>query len=353
MAYLSLGVRLLVNVEALNMVESVGNYTRHRKAAIIYPEENGSYTIRWVPVISGESLAHAYQCWLSKLASDRGLPVCEYCGKCEFTKHADTKLFGSSSWENELVEIVNKLKDLDKKISKAKEEEKQKLIVEIQKNVHNIERQIIRNCIVEDIGGFMLPARPLPVRRTSRFLVSYIVPAYDQVENIALEPQMHTRSSTRVAGGEEVSGQMIYYIEIGSAIYSWSMSIDLNGIGRTSFIRVEDAVDKEERLRRIEAAVDALLLMLESRLFGAKQSRYMPIINYESLVIAVSDKYPFNVSAPANKDYAITTLSRAKAFSKATGSNVKLYGYNIDVKEIETFNTISELLRTVKEEIIG
>jgi len=338
MAYLSLGVRLLVNVEALNMVESVGNYTRHRKAAIIYPGENGSYAIRWVPVVSGEALAHAYQCWLSKLASDRGLPVCEYCGRCEFTKHADTKLFGSSSWERELASLLEKL-------AKERTVDPDRL--------HHIERTVVENCIVEDIGGFMLPARPLPVRRTSRFLVSYMVPAYDQAENIALEPQMHTRSSTRVAGGEEVSGQMIYYVEVGSAIYSWSMSIDLDGIGRTSFIRVEDAVDRGERLRRIEAAVDALLLMLESRLFGAKQSRYMPVMDYESLVVAVSDKYPFNVSAPANRDYASTTLSRAKAFFEATGSNVILYGYRTGVKGIEEYNTISELLKAVKEAVIG
>ena len=338
MAYMSLGVRLLVNVEALNMVESIGNYVRHRKAAIIYKGDHGSYVVRWVPVISGEALAHAYQCWLSRIATSKKLPLCEYCSKCEFTKHADPKLFGSSKWELELADLL-------KNLSKQRTVDPEKL--------HYIEKKVVENCIVEDIGGFMLPARPLPVRRTSRFLVSYMVPAYDQIENVALEPQMHTRSSTRIAGEGEVSGQMIYYVEVGSAIYSWSMSIDLEGVGRTSFIRVEDVVDRGNRLKRIEAAVDALLLMLESRLFGAKQSRYMPIMDYESLVIAVSDKYPFNVSAPANKDYAVTTLSRAKAFSEATGSNVKLYGYNIDVKEIETFNTISELLKTVKEEIVG
>ena len=35
MSWVSLSARVLVNVEALNMIEAVGNYTRHRRAPMV------------------------------------------------------------------------------------------------------------------------------------------------------------------------------------------------------------------------------------------------------------------------------------------------------------------------------
>lgn len=343
MVYVSLGLRLLVNLEALNMVESIGNYTRHRKGAIIYKRSrsgNTEYVVRWVPVVSGEAMAHAYQCWLAKIARDRKLPVCEDCSRCEFTKHADTKLFGSTLWEQQLAKTLEGL-------SKKRASEVDLSVV------HDIEKKIIENCIVEDIGGFLLPSRPIPVKRTSRFFVSYMVPAYDQIENVAVEPQMHTRSSVKMGGGGEegVAGQMIYYVEVGSAVYSWSMFLDVDGIGRTSFIRIEDVVDKKNRVERVKAALDALYLMLESKIFGAKQSRYMPILEYENMAIAISTKYPFNISAPANPGYIRDTVERAKEFSKTTGSRVEVYTYKGGVGERD-YTSLSRALREAFKRVI-
>ena len=84
--WLSLSWRARVNVEALNMAESIGNYIKHRRAPIaVY--ENGRYVLRYVPAISGESIAHAYQEWLAEEASKTGLSVCDMCKKGEFVKH--------------------------------------------------------------------------------------------------------------------------------------------------------------------------------------------------------------------------------------------------------------------------
>jgi len=80
MVWLSLSARLLINVEALNMAEAVGNYTRHRRAPVVIPT-NGGYKVVYVPAISGESLAHAYQAWLVHEARIRGLPVCSLCAR--------------------------------------------------------------------------------------------------------------------------------------------------------------------------------------------------------------------------------------------------------------------------------
>ena len=324
MVWVSLGLRASVNVEALNMVESVGNVTRHRKAAIVYKTKTG-YVIRWVPVVSGETIAHAYQYWVAKLARDRGLPVCSYCSIGEFVKHAQPEIFGNLPWEVKLKQLVS------------------------QKNYdpHVFEAEIVRNCVVEDIGGFLFPG-PRPVKRTSRFITGYMVPAIDAIDKVAVEPQFHVRHAPK-AQQELGQAQMIYYVEVGSAVYTLSFALDVNGIGKTSMVKIKEVVPKDEKLRRIECALDALALMLDSKLFGAKLTRFNPVMDYESIVIAVSRKYPFNVSPPANSNYAEETVTRANTFSKALGDEVRVLGYRVDVKGIEKYNTVIELMEEVKE----
>ena len=67
MALISLGARLKLNAEALNMVESVGNYVRHRRVPIAF-KKGDEFVLRYVPAISGESIAHGYQVILASLA---------------------------------------------------------------------------------------------------------------------------------------------------------------------------------------------------------------------------------------------------------------------------------------------
>jgi len=62
MVFASFGFRFRVNVEAMNMVESVGNYSRHRVAPIIrrfIEDGNVRYEVQFLPVVSGQSLANA------------------------------------------------------------------------------------------------------------------------------------------------------------------------------------------------------------------------------------------------------------------------------------------------------
>ena len=89
--YLSLSARLLVNLESLNMAESVGNVTKHRKAPVVRVGEGG-YRLVYVPVISGMSLAHHYQHLLAKLAKERGINVTRMSLLGYFMKFADDKI---------------------------------------------------------------------------------------------------------------------------------------------------------------------------------------------------------------------------------------------------------------------
>ena len=339
MVYLSLGLRALVNVEALNMVESVGNLTRHRKAAIVYRRGN-TYVLRYVPVISGESLAHAYQEWLVKLAKQRNIPICEFCEYCEFVKHAQPQVFGSKPWEKSLANVVSK---------KGYKPE-------------TIESEIIKNCVVEDIGGFLF-AGPTPVKRTSRFYVSYMIPAIDAIEKAALEPQMHVRHAPK-ASQKLAQAQMPYYVEVGSAIYSWSFYLDIGGIGVSSLTN-EKVISDQDRLSRIELSLDALALMIETKLFGAKLTRFNPLTDYESVMLILSKTCPLTVSAPTKREYIKDTLRRAKIIKEKFSSEVKAFTYIADKAELDdvtkyakevdielkTCDTVSEVVLSAKEVI--
>ncbi|MEM0495266.1 MAG: type I-A CRISPR-associated protein Cas7/Csa2 [Thermofilum sp.] len=329
--FLSVGVRAVVNVEALNMVESVGNVTRHRKATVVF-RRGGEYVVRIVPVVSGESIAHAYQWWVAELAKQRygaSAPLCEYCEKGEFLKHCDVNLFGSKPWEQSLKAAVSKAYD-----------------------PHEVEKAIVANCVVEDVGGFLFPGAR-PVKRTSRFQVSYMVPTLDSLERgaVSIEPQFHVRHSpTRVAReGQEAAGQAIYYVETGSAVYALTFNIDLGGVGKTSMLKVEDAVDSGEAKRRAALAVDALAAMLDTRIFGAKLSRFTPVTEYETVIAAVSGRPPFVVSAPASPGFAVDVVRRRASYERFFGGGVKLFGLGEALPEgIERAENVLDLFERVK-----
>jgi len=335
MVFLSLGLRAIVNVEALNMVESVGNVTRHRKATIVF-KRGDTYVIRVVPAISGETIAHAYQAWIAELAKKHGMPLCEYCERGELLKHCDAKLFGNKPWEQNLKNTVSG-KNYDP---------------------HTVETEIVKNCVVEDLGGFLFPGA-IPVKRTSRFQTGYMIPALDALEKCAVEPQFHVRQSPSQAKGEQAQAQMIYYVEVASAPYVLTFNLDVSGIGKTSMLKVEEVVPRESRERRVELAFKALGLMLDNKIFGAKLSRFSPVSEYEVVLATVSKEIPFVVSTPASKDFVTRTISRLEKFSSTTGSDVKalIYAHSELGKEylkhaegrVETCDSILDLVEKALE----
>ncbi|RLG77673.1 MAG: type I-A CRISPR-associated protein Cas7/Csa2 [Thermoprotei archaeon] len=284
MVYLSLSARILLNVEALNMVESIGNFVRHRRAPIIVPASKG-FVLKYVPAISGESLAHAYQEVVARVASEVGLSVCSNCRAGYFIKHADDSVL--EEW--------------------AKEAQRKGSI--------EFEKTVIQRCVVEDIGGFLYAGRE-PVKRTSRFQVGYMIPALDAITSTAIEAQFHVRYA-RVP-----EQQSIYNVEVGSATYAFGFNLDVDGIGVLSSGSRELAVSKEERVKRIEVAVKALSVMLASALFGAKRTRFYPSWKVLSAVAAVSDPIPVTAEPPHTRQYVANTAEKVESVKKLlkTGS---------------------------------
>ncbi len=297
--FLSFSLRVLIDAEALNMVESTGNYTKHRRAPLVVPVDGG-FEIRYVPAVSGESLAHAYQSILAGLATDQKIPVCNRCSVGEFLKHATNDVFGDTNWEAEVKRLAG-----DKKLPSDKK-------------LAEIEKILISNCAVEDVGGFLYTDGN--VRRTSRIAFGYMLPARDFAQAAAIEPQFHVR---HVPTQPEKGKQMIYYVETGSALYVLSGFLDVCGVGCTSMVRRECLEDADERRK---VAIKALALMLSNQLYGGKRTRFLPAWTVVSGVFAVS-RSPFMVTPGHVRNYIDETIRRAKKYVQNFNDEVTIYYY--------------------------
>lgn len=319
MVHLSIAARIRLEVEALNMAESIGNYVRRRRAPVIV-DVDGELRIGYVPAISGESIAHAYQENLARLAEMLGLNVCEYCRRGVFVKHSDDKFFE---------------KGFDPKDKKPEE----------------IESHVVRNCVVEDVGGFLYPGGP--AKRTSRIAFGYLVPVRDAIEATAIEPQFHVRYDPLQPSE---GGQAIYNVEIATAIYGLRAELNIDGIGRSS-LSSEDIVGPEERAKRVETAIKALGVTIGNMAFGAKRTRFFPsdweIVN---AVAAISHPIPFTVSSPRMPDYIERTVRRAESMKKYLGAGVSeeisigVYGAS-GVGEVDVLDTFEDLINWVLEKV--
>ena len=354
MRFISWALRAIVDAEALNMAESVGNYTRHRRAPMVYRKPSGGFGAVMVPAISGQSIAHAYQALLAAMAEREGLPVCEKCKAGEFIKHSAKEVFGASQWEEKLKSLISGKGGVEA--------------------LHAAEKLIVENCVVEDVGGFLITEESLPAKRTSKAWFSYALPARAYLDASKLVAQMHVRhapltlaqqqerqeesgKAKKKEGGSETKGQAIYYVEMGCGIYAFGGFVDLCAIGCTSLVRRECVSDAEKgnAVKRRELALKALIALLSNQLYGAKKSRSYPFATPISAVFAVSEGVPFTVTPAHEADYIIQTAKRAVKHAAATGSKVHVYYYVNetyekvpDVPNAERVETLEDLYEKLK-----
>jgi CRISPR-associated protein Csa2 len=303
--FVSISFRLLVNLESLNSVESIGNLVRHRTAPIVVPTENG-YVIRFVPAISGESLAHAYQMSLVDEAKRLHLPLSEESERGEFLKFADDSLL-------------------------------EKYGITIPKSESQIRRaevQVLLRDVACDIGGFLY-AGEFPIKRTSLFQVGYMIPALKDIGATALETQFHVRH----APSSMKQYQAPYNVEVGSAVYTFTFAMSFDYIAKpmTAFGERNEADEKEltkQRDARIKAATAALASFITLLPFGAKKSRFMPNLEYLSATAACCEGASFLTSPGNGRGFVKETVERAKEFTdlmeKIKGSRLELKLVSLD-----------------------
>lgn len=347
--FLSLASRFVANIEALNAVESIGNVTKHRRApVIIFDEKDNRYTIKYVPAISGESIGHAYQVNVVEFAKaiyGGNPPVCKWCARGEFLKEMRMEY---------AIEEAKKVID-NKKFS---DEDKK----------HEFEKAVVKNCLVEDIGGF-LSAEDFPVKRTSAFQVGYVVPTRDSISATVIDTQFQVRHAPVIAGGKaeeksqegrkEVAAQMLYYVEVASALYGIHFNLDIDAIGKTRLVKVEEVVNSEDKKKRILAAIGGLALTILGQ-FGAKRSRFNPISEIKSLTISLCENFMFCVTPPHDTKYLTSTVERAKSFSNllknvGVDSGISIYAYDVETSEkvdgVKYFNTPEGLFEAVVKQL--
>ncbi len=297
--------RVHVNAEALNMVESIGNYVKHRRIPVVIP---GTYVTYMVPAISGESIAHGYQQVLAEKAEEKKLPVCKLCRHGIFLKSTNESVFMDAFGKNKVPDKPEEL-----------------------------EREIVAGCVVEDIGGFLYASekkgsKVKNLKRTSSFYVGYMIPVSEALMNTVVEPQLHTRYALGTKYVErqerEARGQMIYYVEVASAPYVFSFDLDTRYIGRSTYsieTAGEPLVSEDEIKKRKAAALEAFAEFIIEMMFGAKKTRFLPITEWESFVAAVSDK-PWTVPSPFTAKYIENAEKKLRKINK----NTKLYIYRRD-----------------------
>lgn len=269
--FLSISLRLRVEVEALNMVEALGAYTRHRTASLLKPKSDGKgYRIIIVPAVSGQSIAYGYMKSLVELAEEKSLPVCEECKKYEtiggFLKHAKSKAVA-----------VEKL---------------------------------VKECIVEDITGFMVAEAK--IRRTSPIQFTYMIPDIDS-SDVAIEPQFHARTPAPTQEPQP------FQVEAGTAIYVLGIALDIDKIGTIPGADGKPVKIADNRIERIKTAVQAIGALIDGLNFGAKKARYLPTYDIVGAIAALSHPVQFMVS-PArisrDENYIVKTINRASSYVK-------------------------------------
>jgi len=302
MVYVSVRGRIWLQAEAANMVESVGNYVKHRRVPILI-KEKGSYLMFFVPAISGESVAHSYQVILAEELKKFKEEVCGLCEKGIFLK---------STNEDVYKEVVGR----EPPKAGSKKEESMRAAKEI-------EESIIKNCGVEDIGGFLYAGNP-NVKRTSSFSTGYMVPVKEALTVLSIDPQLHSRyalGTKFVQAGEGAAGQMIYYVELSSALFSFAFDIDTRFVGRYTFYSDgygKLVIDESKIKNRVSASFNALKRFLIEFPVGAKRTRFNPSdVRWESIAIAVSDDI-WTMPSSFVEDYIMRGVSKKSSVSYNT-----------------------------------
>ncbi|RLF02468.1 MAG: hypothetical protein DRJ59_03500 [Thermoprotei archaeon] len=352
MVYVAGTIKIALTAEALNMVEAVGEFSRHRLIPAVYiiGKEKKKPVLVYVPAVSGQSLAHGYQEQLAKLATMRGIKVCGLCQMGSFVKHGLPNIFLKDRVRDEYKilnrydpNFVNFMENLYNLVSNDNLKDAYRLMLE---------------CVVEDIGGFLIP--DLQLKRTSVVSFSYMVPVARTLGDV--QPQMYTRAGVQAT---REHGQMIFHEDLASALYHFAFGLDIQRVGRaeTPYGTVE--LPLAERLKRIELALDAFVPLIDSLRFGAKKSRKNPLAELHSVAVTISHPLPFRPEAAFSTDYIAETVKRAITvvnYLEDYGQEIKIYYYTkydekpaggnenkVTVEEAENF---VDLMKKVKEEIL-
>ncbi len=359
MVYVSVRGRIWLQAEAMNMVESVGNYVKHRKVPILVRKQD-RYIMFFVPAISGESIAHSYQQVLAQELIKAGDKVCPLCSKGIFLKSTNSGVYKYSTGKEPSKATGQQSEQEEARETKGRKGKSQKATGEdLLEAAKEIEETIIQSCGVEDVGGFLYADEP-NVKRTSSFYTGYMIPVYEVLGFSSIDPQFHSRYalgtqfvSVTQEGEGKAAGQTIYYVEVASALFTFSFDIDTTYIGKYTFLTSEygKPVNGVDPVKRSKTALSALARFLLDFPVGAKRTRFNPAdIRWESIGIAVSDDV-FTMPSSFTGDYLARAVAKAQLANRGTRIHAYIEG-GCNVKDIQCYASPEEaVLKAISEAI--
>lgn len=186
----------------------------------------------------------------------------------------------------------------------------------------------------------------LSLRRSSCVNFSWLLPTLDKnEEGKILIPAAKQVIHSRVASGaEEETSQMIFHKTYASGIYGFVGSIDLGRIGKP--LIGDGITDANEATRRKKLAVQALLPICLGA-FGASQSHALPHAKCVGLLAAISttEKPVPNLISPIYPN----GFEESIALLKAMGDSVKwwTYGEGLESAKSTVQDVFEEILKVI------
>lgn len=317
--FLSLAVKLQLNVHDLNNETGAGNVTDIRIMEFL--DENCNK--REAPAVSGRMLKHWHYEAMRALINNGNyiLPLCSGCKVGEPIRPG---------------EVTNgKLGQ----VAKA-------------------EKDILSACCICDIHGYLIAKGAkeegeggISSRRTSRAMFSWLMPVLGAES--AQKQVIHTRVSQQEEMAEgEGAAQMIFNKSYASGIYSFVSALDIDRIGLVELnlgssnpYAVEDENGRKDR---IKVAIEAYRYMISGQI-GASLSHALPHCNPIE-VLAVYSEYgplPFPVS-PMYSDYIDKTKGIMPEYAKVLywGEEIP-EGINEDERRDSIGDIFNELLSKI------
>jgi CRISPR-associated protein Cst2 len=265
--------RVKLQLHSLNAAGAVGNYTKLQEGYVIH---NGE--VIPVPIITGNALKN----WHAR----------------KMSIYYVTKLGGKHIHERHFIDMLRATGDMIK-------------------NKDDPEKDIVKNCAICDVHGYLIAERGVPPKRHSLIKFSFAVPTEDfigkRIKFVVTHNRVVSMQQKREKQAEEEEGEgkaekeeqekevgmMIFKREYGTAIYAWDVVLDVAQIGRSQYrvtkvnnnivwLGEEIVSDKDELNRRIKAVILAFDAPLTGDL-GANTARALPISSPVELVAIVTN----------------------------------------------------------------
>ncbi len=282
--FITLAVKTQLNVHDLNNEAVAGNVTDIRIMEFL--NENGDK--QEAPAVSGRMLKHWHYEIMRKLGIEQNLSFCDSCKIGEPVRPATF--------------TIDNVLSHQEAIDKGAEE-------------------VVRNCIICDVHGFLSAIGTTSERRSSRVMFSWLMPVITsnskQVIHSRVKSGMGFKDKEKELSmgfkdkEKELISQRPFSKSYVSGIYAFVSALDVERIGllETKLVNTNPyVVNDNDRKKRIKVAIDAYRYLISGQL-GASLSHALPHGNPLEILAIYSEQgpLPFPIS-PMYSDYVPKTV---------------------------------------------